>query len=111
MVFVLFDAFHGGLCHGGHDRWPTAETFAKSMRPVADLADVYRDIGVFRRGCDGELKVDEGRRGKGSGGTDRVPLESRYFRNLDEEPLSGCVLEARFDDAKLHCTAWVNEDL
>lgn len=52
---ILFDAFHSGLCHGGHDGGATAQTLAESMGPIADLADMYGDIGVLRCGCDCEL--------------------------------------------------------
>lgn len=34
----------------------------------------------------------------------RMPLESREFRDLDEKPLAGSVLEARLNNAQLHRT-------
>lgn len=40
-----------------------------------------------------------------------MPLEWGDFWHLDEEPLSGCVVEVLFHDVELHYTAWVNEDL
>ena len=56
---------------------------------------MYGDIGVFGCGGDGELKGDE-REERKKGDTYGVPLEVGYFRYLDEEPLSGNVLEALF---------------
>lgn len=38
-----------------------------------------------------------------------MPLELGDIRNLDEEPLSSCVLEARFLDAELHSPTGMNE--
>jgi len=108
---VVFNTVHGGHCHCGHDIGPASKTLTKSVRPVTDLADVYRDVGVFGCRGDGELKEDEGEAGKRGGATYWMPLEPGDFGNLDEEPLAGCVLEAWFYDAKFHCAAWVNEDL
>jgi hypothetical protein len=40
-----------------------------------------------------------------------MPLKLGYFRNLEEEPLSGLILKGRFDDPEFHGAAGVNENL
>lgn len=56
-----------------------------------------------------------------------MPLEFGYLRDLDEKPLTGCVLETRLDDTEFHgtyrgvssletikenlLTTWVDENL
>ena len=40
-----------------------------------------------------------------------MPLITRDFGHLNEEPLTSGVFEARLDDAKLHGAAWVDNDL
>ena len=42
--------------------------------------------------------------------THRMPLELGDLRNLDEEPLAGCVLEAGLLDTELHRTTRVDKD-
>ena len=80
------------------------------MGPVTDLTDVYGDIGITGSGRDGELEGDE-RDVEKMGKADRMPLEGGNVRDLDKEPLAGCVLEAWFYDAGLHDATWVNEDV
>lgn len=104
------DTPDGGVCDFGHDRAATSETLAESMGPVTDLTDVYGDIGITGSGRDGELEGDE-RDVEKMGKADRMPLEGGNVRDLDKEPLAGCVLEAWFYDAELHDATWVNEDV
>jgi len=89
-----FSAPHRLRRHPGYDIRARAKTLTYGMRKIADLADVHRDVRVFRGRHDGE----------------GVPLETRDFGHLDEQPLTRGVLEAGLHDAQLHCTAWMDED-
>ena len=67
--------------------WTASEGVTETAGEVADLADVYADIRVEGTGCDGEW----------------VPLGVGYFRDLDEQPLSGFVFHAGFAELDFHC--------
>lgn len=47
----------------------------------------------------------------GRGDGERMPLEFGNVGDLEEDPLTGGILEARLDHAEFHCTRGVNEDL
>lgn len=94
-LVVLLSTLHGSRGHGSNDRGANTETVTKGASPVTDLADVNGNVGVFRGRGDGE----------------RMPLEARELRNLEEEPLASSVLEAGLDDAELHSTRGVDENL
>lgn len=65
-----------------------------ALGPVADLADVDRDVRVVGRRRDRE----------------RVPLEARQLGHVEVEPLAGLVGERRLDEAELDGALRVEED-
>lgn len=68
-------------------RGAAAEGVSEAAGEVADLADVYADVGVEGAGGDGE----------------GVPLGVGDFGDLEEEPLACFVVHAWFAELDLHC--------
>lgn len=66
----------------------------QSTGEISDLSDVNGHIGVERAGCDGE----------------GVPLVFRNRRHLEEQPLTGLVLERWLVELNLNHVVWVADN-
>jgi hypothetical protein len=57
-LVVLLRTLHGRRSHGGDNGRADAEALTEGLREVTNLADMHRDVWVFRGRRDGELNKD-----------------------------------------------------